>query len=92
MCYFLTHYTFCWKFCREEEIRTLGALRHTRFPSVLLKPLGHLSVLGLQSYEFFEDVYTILCSFKYSTILFINFDASFNTSIAIDSVISAYIS
>src|ERR1700737_3623608 len=27
----------------EEGIRTPGTLRHTRFPSVLLKPLGHLS-------------------------------------------------
>src|SRR6267142_4057455 len=27
----------------ERGIRTLGTLRHTRFPIVLLRPLGHLS-------------------------------------------------
>jgi hypothetical protein len=30
-------------FCREEGIRTPDTLPYTRFPSVLLKPLGHLS-------------------------------------------------
>ena len=29
----------------ETEIRTLDTLRYTRFPSVRLKPLGHLSAL-----------------------------------------------
>ena len=29
----------------ENRIRTCGTLPHTRFPSVLLQPLGHLSVL-----------------------------------------------
>ncbi len=29
----------------EGGIRTLGALRHTHFPGVLLRPLGHLTVL-----------------------------------------------
>ena len=28
----------------ESEIRTHGTLPHTRFPSVRLKPLGHLSI------------------------------------------------
>ncbi len=31
-------------FCREEGIRTPDTLPYTRFPSVLLKPLGHLSI------------------------------------------------
>ena len=30
----------------ETGIRTLDTLRYTRFPSVRLKPLGHLSVVG----------------------------------------------
>jgi hypothetical protein len=30
----------------EAGIRTLGTFRHTRFPSVRLKPLGHLSAFG----------------------------------------------
>ena len=29
----------------ETEIRTLDTLRYTRFPSVRLKPLGHLSAV-----------------------------------------------
>jgi hypothetical protein len=29
----------------ETGIRTLDTLRYTRFPSVRLKPLGHLSVV-----------------------------------------------
>ena len=32
------------RLCREEGIRTPDTLPHTRFPSVLLKPLGHLSL------------------------------------------------
>ena len=32
-------------FCREEGIRTLDTLPYTRFPSVRLKPLGHLSII-----------------------------------------------
>ena len=32
------------RLCREEGIRTLDTLPYTRFPSVLLKPLGHLSI------------------------------------------------
>ena len=36
--------------CREEGIRTLDTLlTHTRFPSVRLKPLGHLSIFYLSS-------------------------------------------
>ncbi len=31
-------------FCREEGIRTLDMLPYTRFPSVRLQPLGHLSL------------------------------------------------
>ena len=31
-------------FCREEGIRTLDMLPYTRFPSVRLQPLGHLSI------------------------------------------------
>ena len=31
-------------YCREEGIRTLDTLPYTRFPSVRLKPLGHLSI------------------------------------------------
>ena len=31
----------------ERGIRTLDTLPHTRFPSVLLKPLGHLTVFGI---------------------------------------------
>ena len=27
----------------EQEIRTLDAFRHTRFPGVLLRPLGQLT-------------------------------------------------
>ena len=35
---------------REEGIRTLDTLlTHTRFPSVRLKPLGHLSFLNLKT-------------------------------------------
>jgi hypothetical protein len=30
--------------CREEGIRTLDMLPYTRFPSVRLQPLGHLSI------------------------------------------------
>ena len=30
----------------ETGIRTLDTLRYTRFPSVRLQPLGHLSALG----------------------------------------------
>ena len=30
----------------EEGIRTLESLRFTRFPSVRLKPLGHLSLIA----------------------------------------------
>ena len=30
----------------ETGIRTLDTLRYTRFPSVRLKPLGHLSAVG----------------------------------------------
>ena len=33
----------CDRLCREEGIRTLDTLPYTRFPSVLLQPLGHLS-------------------------------------------------
>ena len=32
----------------EGEIRTLGTLPYTRFPIVLLRPLGHLSAEGLK--------------------------------------------
>lgn len=32
------------RLCREEGIRTPDTLPYTRFPSVLLKPLGHLSL------------------------------------------------
>ena len=35
-------------FCREEGIRTLDTLPYTRFPSVRLRPLGHLSLLSIQ--------------------------------------------
>ena len=31
--------------CREKGIRTLDMLPYTRFPSVRLQPLGHLSIL-----------------------------------------------
>lgn len=34
---------------REEGIRTPDTLPYTRFPSVRLKPLGHLSVLKLRT-------------------------------------------
>ena len=37
-------YQFSDRLCREEGIRTLDTLPYTRFPSVLLKPLGHLSI------------------------------------------------
>ena len=37
-------YQFRDRLCREEGIRTLDTLPYTRFPSVLLKPLGHLSI------------------------------------------------
>ena len=44
-----TKLTYCF-YCTiggEGGIRTLGELQtHTRFPGVLLKPLGHLSGLG----------------------------------------------
>src|SRR4051812_26689419 len=44
--------------CRggERGIRTLGTFRYTRFPIVLLRPLGHLSsgYLGLAEREGFE--------------------------------------
>ncbi len=43
----------------EDRIRTCGPFRVTRFPSVLLKPLGHLSALiGTR-----ETNYAILPSF-----------------------------
>ncbi len=35
----------------EGGIRTLGAVRHTRFPSVLLRPLGHLSTFSRKGDE-----------------------------------------
>jgi hypothetical protein len=35
-------------YCREKGIRTLDMLPYTRFPSVRLQPLGHLSILSLQ--------------------------------------------
>src|ERR1700712_5272951 len=39
----------------ETGIRTLDTLRYTRFPSVRLQPLGHLSAIqqltGFRSYE-----------------------------------------
>ena len=37
-------YHFRDRLCREEGIRTPDTLPYTRFPSVLLKPLGHLSL------------------------------------------------
>ena len=37
-------YQFRDRLCREEGIRTPDTLPYTRFPSVLLKPLGHLSI------------------------------------------------
>ena len=58
--------------CREEGIRTLVTLLVlTRFPSVRLKPLGHLSIIYLQIYssydicvkyydKYFEDSFLIL--------------------------------
>lgn len=36
---------------REEGIRTLGELPHTRVPGVLLRPLGHLS--KIKNYNLF---------------------------------------
>ena len=33
----------------ERGIRTPGAVKHTRFPIVLLRPLGHLSSIGLST-------------------------------------------
>lgn len=36
------------KYGGETGIRTLDTLRYTRFPSVRLQPLGHLSVAGMQ--------------------------------------------
>jgi hypothetical protein len=39
----------------ERGIRTLDKLlTYTHFPGVLLKPLGHLSLNGLQKYNFFQ--------------------------------------
>ncbi len=35
-------------FSREKGIRTLDMLPYTRFPSVRLQPLGHLSFCDLQ--------------------------------------------
>lgn|GEM_PF-3237749 len=44
----------------EQEIRTLDAFRHTRFPGVLLRPLGQLTktlyaVRNLCAYINYED-------------------------------------
>ncbi len=39
----LNYFEVC--FSREEGIRTLDMLPYTRFPSVRLQPLGHLSIL-----------------------------------------------
>jgi hypothetical protein len=36
---------FSWKAGGETGIRTLDTLRYTRFPSVRLQPLGHLSAV-----------------------------------------------
>ncbi len=36
--------TICISTGREEGIRTLDKLPYTRFPSVRLQPLGHLSI------------------------------------------------
>ena len=33
----------------EQEIRTLDAFRHTRFPGVLLRPLGQLTKTFLRA-------------------------------------------
>lgn len=41
-------YHFRDRLCREEGIRTPDTLPYTRFPSVLLKPLGHLSIWGCE--------------------------------------------
>ena len=41
-------------FSREEGIRTPDTLLYTRFPSVRLKPLGHLSKFLLK-YTFFLE-------------------------------------
>ena len=38
-------------YCREEGIRTLDMLPYTRFPSVRLQPLGHLSFYVVQIKE-----------------------------------------
>lgn len=39
--------------CSENEIRTHGTFTSTRFPSVLLKPLGHLTIFFLSVKERF---------------------------------------
>ena len=42
--------------CRGEGIRTLGKLEtYTRFPSVLLKPLGHPSEWDGKANNYFEE-------------------------------------
>lgn len=35
-------------YCRKEGIRTLDTFPYTRFPSVRLKPLGHLSIINFR--------------------------------------------
>jgi hypothetical protein len=49
-------------FCREEGIRTPDTLLYTRFPSVRLKPLGHLSKFLLK-YTFFLERHFIYAAF-----------------------------
>ena len=51
-------------FRREEGIRTLETLPFTRFPSVRLRPLGHLSVSEKNYITFTKDVNLYYLAFK----------------------------
>ena len=53
------------RLCREEGIRTPDTLPYTRFPSVLLKPLGHLSIFLSYAHPFFHCIPMVRSSNSY---------------------------